>query len=116
MDDSSFWYEPAGQRLAGCLGLMAGGLLLLCIASVVVYYCNRPNPVVHTSPWRNYDPSRPVTDIKELDYDRGLIIYRGEELQRPIRELRPTYDSRTYDDPESYYEDYYEDIYEYFHD
>lgn len=116
MDDSSFWHEPAGQRLAGCLGLTAGGLLLLCIVSTVAYYCNRPDPVVHMIPWRNYDPSRPVTDIKELDYDRGLVIYRGEEPQRPIRELSPIYDCWMYDNPENYYEDYYEDIYEYFHD
>lgn len=87
MDDrNSFWDESAGERLIGCLGISIGILSLLCVVSVIVHYCNRPAPKTTASPWLNDDPSRPVTDIKELDYNRGLIIYRDEE---PRRQLQP---------------------------
>ena len=116
MRDDSFWQEQARERLAGCLGLLIGGFLLFCVVCTIVYYCNHPTPVVHESPWINNDSSRPVTDIKELDYNRRLIIYRDEEPLRQIQNMKWHQDSCMYCDPTTYYEDYYENIYEYFHD
>lgn len=117
MDDrNSFWDESAGERLIGCLGISIGILSLLCVVSVIVHYCNRPAPKTTASPWLNDDPSRPVTDIKELDYNRGLIIYRDEEPRRQLQPFEYPDDERTYGEPQNLYEDYYEDIYEYFHD
>lgn len=71
---------------------------------------------IHKSPWLNYDPARPVSDIKELDYDRRWIIYRDEEPKREIREFRWEPDCRMYQEPANCYEDYYKELYEYFHD
>ena len=68
------------------------------------------------NPWINNDSSRPITDIKELDYNRRLIIYRDEEPRRQLREFEWPKDERVYGDPQNLYEDYYEEIYEYFHD
>ena len=66
------------------------------------------------NPWINNDSSRPVTDIKELDYNRRLIIYRAEEPRRQLREFEWSKDERIYGVPQNLYEDYYEEIYEYF--
>jgi len=115
-NEPSFWHEPAGERFAGCLGLTIGGFILFCILCLIVNYSNRREPVAHESYWLNNDPTRPVTDIKELDYDRRLIIYRDEEPRRPLREFQWLPDDKMYDEPDNYYEDYYEDIYEFFHD
>ena len=115
-NEPSFWHEPEGEWLVGCLGLTIGGFILFCIICSIVYYCNLREPVVHENPWLNNDPTRPVTDIKELDYNRLLIIYRDEEPRRSLREFQWSPDDRMYDEPGNYYEDYYEDIYEYFHD
>lgn len=115
-DKDSIWHEPAGERLAGCLGLITGGGILFLIACLIVNYCNQREPLVHENPWLNNDLTRPVTDIKRLDYNRRLIIYRDEESLRPLHELQWSSDGRTYDESANYYEDYYEDIYEYFHD
>ncbi len=111
-----FWNEPAGDRLLGCIGCLIGILSLLCIVCLIVHYCNRPAPATTVSPWLNNDPSRPVTDIKELDYNRRLIIYRDEEPRKQLREFEWSCDERIYDEAQNLYEDYYEDIYEYFHD
>lgn len=112
----SFWHEPTGERLAGCLGLTIGGFILFCILCLIANYCNRRDPATHETPWLNNDPTRPVTDIKELDYNRRLIIYREEEPSQPLQEFQWLPDNKMYDEPDNYYEDYYEDIYEYFHD
>lgn len=112
----SFWNEPAGERLLGCTGRLIGMFLLLCIVCLIVHYCNRPAPATKASPWLNNDPSRPVTDIKRLDYNRRLIIYRDEEPHKQLREFKWDNGERIYDEPQNLYEDYYEDIYEYFHD
>lgn len=111
-EETSFWQEPAGERFAGCIG----GFLLLCIICMIINYCNRYEPVIHESPWLNNDPTRPVTDIKELDYNGRIIIYRDEAPRRPLQEFQCPPDDRMYDEPENYYEEYYEDIYEFFHD
>lgn len=58
-----------------------------CIMCLIVYYYNQSTPVVQENPWINNDSSRPVTDIKELDYNRRLIIYRAEEPRRQLREF-----------------------------
>lgn len=115
-DRNSFWNEPTGERLVGCLGSSIGILLLLCVVSVIVHQCNRPAPTTTASPWLNNDPSRPVTDIKELDYNRRLIIYRDEEPRRQLQKFEYPKDKRIYGEPQNLYEDYYEEIYEYFHD
>ena len=117
MDDgNSFWHEPAGERLAGCIGVLIGTVLLLCIASAIVYRSNCHVPAATENPWLNNDPSRPVTDIKELDYNRRLIIYRDEEPRRQLREFEWPKNERIYGEPQNLYEDYYEEMYEYFHD
>lgn len=67
-------------------------------------------------PWLNDDLSRPVTDIKELDYNRRLIIYRDEEPRRQLQKFEYPKDERIYGESQNLYEDYYEEIYEYFHD
>jgi len=115
-EEPSFWQEPAGERLAGCLGLTIGGFILFCILSLIAYSYNRREPVAHESPWLNNDPTRHVTDIKKLNYNRRLIIYRDEGPLLPLQEFQWLPDNKMYDDPDNYYEDYYEDIYEYFHD
>lgn len=115
-NENSFWHEPAGEKLAGCLAILTFGMLLLCVASVIVYHYNHPKPIRHDNPWLNNDPSRPVTDIKELDYNRMLIIYRDEEPQKQLREFKQPLDCRMYDEAINFYEDHYEEIYEYFHD
>ena len=114
--EHDFWKEPAGERLAGYCGLLIGILLLFCTISTIIYYCNRFEPVACENPWINNDPSRPVTDIKELDYERRLIIYRDEESRRQIRKFEWNLDSCMHETSANYYEDYYEDVYEYFHD
>lgn len=115
-DTPDFWHEPAGKRLAGCLRTASGGFLMLCIVCIVVHRCNRREPVTHENPWLNNDPTRTVTDIKELDYNNLLIIYRDEEPRKALREFPRSTVMQTHDTPENFYEDYYEDIYEYFHD
>ena len=83
---------------------------------LIVYYYNQSTPVVQENPWINNDSSRPVTDIKELDYNRRLIIYRAEEPRRQLREFEWSKDERIYGAPQNLDEDYYDEIYEYFHD
>ena len=83
---------------------------------LIVYYYNQSTPVVQENPWINNDSSRPVTDIKELDYNRRLIIYRAEEPRWQLREFEWSKDERIYGAPQNLYEDYYDEIYEYFHD
>ena len=78
--------------------------------------CNRPVPTTTAAPWLNDDLSRPVTDIKELDYNRRLIIYRDEEPRRQLQKFEYPKDERIYGESQNLYEDYYEEIYEYFHD
>lgn len=67
--------RTADRMLRGSIGILS----LLCVVSVIVHHCNRPVPTTTAAPWLNDDLSRPVTDIKELDYNRRLIIYRDEE-------------------------------------
>lgn len=86
-DRNSFWNESTGERLIGCLGGSIGILSLLCVVSVIVHHCNRPVPTTTAAPWLNDDLSRPVTDIKELDYNRRLIIYRDEEPRRQLQKF-----------------------------
>mgnify|MGYP003102910865 FL=1 len=74
MKDDDFGIELPRKRLVGCLGLLVGGFLFFCIMCLIVYYYNRSTPVVQENPWINNDSSRPVTDIKALDYNRRLII------------------------------------------
>ena len=116
MKDDDFGIELPRKRLVGCLGLLVGGFLFFCIMCLIVYYYNRSTPVVQENPWINNDSSRPVTDIKELDYNRRLIIYRDEEPRRQLREFEWSKDERIYGVPQNLFEDYYEEIYEYFHD
>ena len=115
-DRNSFWNESTGERLIGCLGGSIGILSLLCVVSVIVNHCNRPVPTPTAAPWLNDDLSRPVTDIKELDYNRRLIIYRDEEPRRQLQKFEYPKDERIYGESQNLYEDYYEEIYEYFHD
>lgn len=113
-DRNSFWNESTGERLIGCLGGSIGILSLLCVVSVIVHHCNRPVPTTTAAPWLNDDLSRPVTDIKELDYNRRLIIYRDEEPRRQLQKFEYPKDERIYGESQNLYEDYYEEIYEYF--
>ena len=103
MNDERFWNEPAGRRLAGCLGVSV-------VVGVAFWPPRRENP------WRNYDPSRPITDVKALDYDRRWILYRDEELRKSLQTFSWATDGRMYNDPANCYEDYYEELYEYYHD
>lgn len=116
MMDDDFDIELPRKRLAGYLVLLVSGFLFFCIMCSIVYYYNRSTPVVYESPWINNDSSRPVTNIKELDYNRRLIIYRDEESQQQLREFEWPKDERIYGEPQNLYEDYYEEMYEYFHD
>lgn len=115
-DENSFWNESAGERLIGCIGGLIGVLSLLCIVSAIVHYCNRSALTTTATHWLNSDSSRPVTDIKALDYNRRLIIYRDEEPRQQLQEFEWPKDEQIYCDPQNLYEDYYEEIYEYFHD
>lgn len=98
------------------IGLMNCIIIVLNTVCSIHYFRSRPEPVPHKNPWFNYDPARPVTDIKELDYNRRWIIYRDEEPKREVREFQWKPDRRMYKEPANFYEDYYEELYEYFHD
>ena len=94
MKGDDFGIELPRKRLVGCLGLLVGGFLFFCIMCLIVYYYNRSTPVVQENPWINNDSSRPVTDIKELDYNRRLIIYRDEKPRRQLREFEWSKDAQ----------------------
>lgn len=116
MKTDSFWGEPPGRRLKRVVGSVNCIIIVLNTVCFLSYFRSRPEPTPRENPWFNYDPARPVTDIKELDYNRCWIIYRGEEPKREIREFRWNLDRRMYAEPANGYEDYYEELYEYFHD
>lgn len=116
MNEESFWNEPAGQRLVGCLGVFVFVGIVFCLISLGVYYTTRQTPPRRENPWRNYDPSRPITDVKALDYEHQLIIYRDEKPRQSQQEFSWPLDGRMYEDPINCYEDYYEELYEYYHD
>lgn len=107
MGESDFWHEPEGERLAGCLGLMILGFILLNIVALSAYYCNRREPVTHENTRHYSAPSipapDPVPDIKE-DNSRQITDYDPSSL------------NTMYEDTEDYYEDYYDDLYEYYND
>lgn len=70
--------------------------------------------VKQTSYWLNEDKSRDVTDIKRLDYDNRLIIYRPEGKYEGSAKYEHTMTN-------SYFVDWYDisdyyDLYEYYHD
>lgn len=85
-------------------------------AAISIYdrYFKREEPQVYESYWINADESRSVTDIKSLDYDRRLIIYRPEGRYEGLKE-----DAAPSAEPDftDWYDlsDYY-DLYEYYHD
>lgn len=116
MNDGPLGNEPAGRRLAGCLGVSVVVGMAFCLICLGVCYCNRQTPLRRENPWRNYDPSRPISDVKALDYDRRLILYRDEEPRKSLHTFSWPADGRMYDDPANCYEDYYEELYEYYHD
>lgn len=112
MNEPSLWNEPAGRRIIGYLWL----LVVFCMICTSVRHCNRRTSARRENPWRNNDPSRPVTDIKALDYNRLMIIYRDEEPPKQLREFAWPSADRMYLDQDNCYEDYYEMLYEYYHD
>lgn len=114
--NNEFWAEPVGQRLKKCIGLVNCVLLLLNIVCCITYFSSRHEPKKVGNHWRNWDPSRSLSDVKAYDYKNGLIIYRNEEQSEPSKKFEWQRDERMYSDPATYYEDYYEDLYEYFHD
>lgn len=116
MKPDSFWEEPFRRRLKRIIGLINCLIIVVNTVCAIHYFRSRPKPVSRENPWLNYDPARPVSDIKELDYDRRWIIYRDEEPKREIREFQREPDCRMYQEPANCYEDYYEELYEYFHD
>lgn len=116
MNDELFWNEPAGRRLIGCLGVSVVVGVAFCLICLGFYYCNRQAPPRRENPWRNYDSSRPITDVKALDYDRRRILYRDEEPWDSLQTFSWPSDDRMYDDSANWYEDYYEELYEYSHD
>lgn len=118
MNDERFWNEPAGRRLAGCLGVsvVVGVAFCLICLGFYYYYGNRQAPPRRENPWRNHDPSRPITDVKALDYDCQRILYWDEEPRKSLQTFSWPTGSRMYDDPANCYEDYYEELYEYYHD
>ena len=79
--------------------------------------CDRAS-LQSSCPHNNRRPLAPrtETDIKELDYNRRLIIYRDEEPRRQLQKFEYPKDERIYGESQNLYEDYYEEIYEYFHD
>lgn len=116
MNNERFWNEPAGRRLAGCLGVLVVVGVAFCLICLGFYYRNRQAPPRRENPWRNYDSSRPITDVKALDYDRRWILYRDEEPRKSLQTFSWATDGRMYGDPANCYEDYYEELYEYYHD
>lgn len=108
--------NEAGLQMIGCLGLLAVIGVVFWLICLCGQSEDRPDVSPRENPWVNYDPSRPVTDIKSLDYDRMMIIYRDEDAQKPLRKFQWPSDGDMYDDPTNCYEDYYEELYEYYHD
>lgn len=116
MNDERFWNEPAGRRLAGCLGVSVIVGVAFGLTCLGFYYRNRQASPRRENPWRNYDPSRPITDVKALDYDRRWILYRDEGPRKSLQTFSWPTDGRMYNNPANCYEDYYEELYEYYHD
>ena len=84
------------------------------IAVIYDTYLKPKNEVTYGSHWINYDPTRPASDIKSLDYENRLIIYRPEGR---YEELKREPHTTTREDFVDWYDlsDYY-DLYEYYHD
>lgn len=104
-----------GAMLLGAVGWLA----LIGVLFWLVCNCGRSDNAdssYRKNPWVNYDSTRPATDIKSLDYDRMMIIYRDDESSEIPRQIRIPSDDKMYDDPTNCYEDYYEELYEYYHD
>ena len=92
-------------------------IVTIITAAISIYdrYFKHEEPQVHTSYWINADESRSVTDIKHLDYDRRLIIYRPEGRYEGFKEDNNTR-SADGDFTDWYDLDDYYDLYEYYHD
>ena len=77
----------AGAMVLGAIGW----LTLIGILFWLVCKCgssDKASSSYRKNPWVNYDSTRPATDIKSLDYDRMMIIYRDDESPERPRQIR----------------------------
>lgn len=95
--------------------------IVLSVAAIcAVYYASQPKSSSSREPyWLNYDPTKRVEDIAELDYDNRMIIYRQYDTtsNNPQKKPRQQVSADADEGWNDWYDfdDYY-DLYEYYHD
>lgn len=55
------------------------GITAFCMVCIVVNECNHPPKPDRTSPWKNLDDSRDLSEVRSYDYANGIIHYRDDE-------------------------------------
>lgn len=55
------------------------GITAFCMVCIVVNECNHPQKPDRTSPWKNWDDSRDLSEVRSYDYANGIIHYRDDE-------------------------------------
>lgn len=55
------------------------GITAFCMVCIVVNECNHPKKPDRTSPWKNWDDSRDLSEVRSYDYANGIISYRDDE-------------------------------------
>lgn len=55
------------------------GITAFCLVCIVVNECTHPPKADRTSPWKNWDDSRDLSEVRSYDYTNGIIHYRDEE-------------------------------------
>lgn len=55
------------------------GITAFCLVCIVVNECTNPPKADRTSPWKNWDDSRDLSEVRSYDYANGIIHYRDDE-------------------------------------